>query len=127
MTLYDAKKIVEKAVDLSKDEVFIEGEGDIEVKVVLSKLPNNTFLVKWLSVDTDHMSVYYDEKSGELYLNVDHPDITLTRSKKLDELQVSVDDVASFILDPVLYAKVLAFRYLDITWTEFGAIFTTDL
>jgi hypothetical protein len=127
MTLYDAKKIVEKAVEASKDEVVIEGEGDIELKVVLRKLPNNTFLVMWLSVDTEHMSVYYDEKTEMLYMNVDHPDITLTRSKQIDDLKISVDDVTSFILDPVLYAKVIAFRYLDITWYEFGAIFTTDL
>jgi hypothetical protein len=127
MTLYDAKKIVEKAVEISKDEVVIEGEGDIELKVVLRKLPNNTFLVMWLSVDTEHMSVYYDEKTEMLYMNVDHPDITLTRSKQIDDLKISVDDVTSFILDPVLYAKVIAFRYLDITWYEFGAIFTTDL
>ncbi len=126
MNFYDTKQLVKKVVEKADDRVVIEKEGDVELRLEMIEFYHNNFEVEWLSVDTEHMSVYYDSKAKTLYVVVQHNDLYLNYHKEIDELEMNLDDVTTFMMNPVLYAKMLVWKNLDLSLYQLGILLTVD-
>jgi 6-pyruvoyl-tetrahydropterin synthase len=126
MNFYDTKQLVKKVVEKADDRVVIEKEGDVELRLEMIEFYHNNFEVEWLSVDTEHMSVYYDGKAKTLYVVVQHNDLYLNYHKEIDELEMNLDDVTTFMMNPVLYAKMLVWKNLDLSLYQLGILLTVD-
>ncbi len=126
MSFYDTKQLVKKAVEMADDHVVIEKNGDVEVRIEMTEFYHNDFQIDWLSVDTEHMSVYYDGKARTLYVHVDHGNLFLSYHKEIDDLEMNLDDVSTFMTDPVKHAKMLVWKYLDLSLYQLGILLTID-
>ncbi len=126
MSFYDTKQLVRKAVENADDHIVIERNNGVEMRLEMREFYHNNFEIEWLSVDTEHMSVYYDGKAKTLYVVVEHDDLYLNYHKEIDELEMNLDDVSTFMMNPVLYAKMLVWKNLDLSLYQLGLLLTIE-